>query len=107
MNWGIILKSLPFILSIIITLLIVLLSKSLPPKLPLFYSLAWGEKQLVTHQQLLIIPSLMTLVALCHLIISWQLHTSQALFKKILQFCALLVNLILTIAFVKTVLIFI
>ena len=101
------LRFLPFLLSILIALSIVLLSKSLPPKLPLFYSLPWGEKQLASHQQLLIIPSLITLVALCNLVISWQLHTSQSLFKKILQFSVLLVGLILLVAYMKVIFIFI
>ncbi len=94
-------------LSLLITFFIIVLSKILPPKLPLFYSLSWGEKQLANHQQLLIIPASITLVTLFNLIISWQLHPQQVFFKKILLISTLLVTLILTITFFKIVLIFI
>lgn len=82
-------------------------AKFLPPKLPLFYSLPWGEKQLANKQQLLIIPALIFLVTLCNLIFSWQLHPQQVFFKKILLFSSMLISLILTITFLKIILIFI
>lgn len=94
------------VLSALISLFTLLFARFLPPKLPFFYSLPWGDKQLVDHSQLLIIPATISLVALCNLIISWQLHPTQALFKSILLFSSLLISLILTIAFIKIVLIF-
>lgn len=97
----------PLFLSLTITLTILVLIKFLPPKLPLFYSLPWGEKQLVNREQLLITPAIIALITLCNLIISWQLHASQVFFKNILLFSSLLVSLILTITFLKIVLIFI
>lgn len=97
----------PFLLSLIMILLILFLSKFLPPKLPLFYSLPWGERQLANHAQLLIIPAIIALVALCNLIISWQLHAQQILFKNILLVSSLLISLVLTITFLKLFLIFI
>lgn len=99
-------NTIPLFLSLFITLFIAFSSRFLPPKLPLFYSLAWGDAQLANHQQLLIIPGLISLVALFNLIISWQLHNSQAFFKKTLIFISLLVSLILTITFLKIVFIF-
>lgn len=90
----------------LIALFILIFAKSLPPKLPLFYSLPWGEKQLVNHQQLLIIPASITLVTLCNLIISWQLHPQQAFFKNILLSSSVLISLILTITFFKIIAIF-
>lgn len=97
----------PLLLSLLIALFITISTKFLPPKLPLFYSLPWGEKQLATHVQLLIIPAAITLVTLANLMISWQLHSKQVFFKKILIFSSILVSLILTITFLKVVLIFI
>ncbi|MBI2597421.1 hypothetical protein HYW41_04650 [Candidatus Daviesbacteria bacterium] len=97
----------PFFLALLITLFIEVFSKFLPPRLPLFYSLPWGEKQLANSQQLLIIPAIIILVTLCNVIISWQLHTSQIFFKRILLFSSILVCLILTITFLKIILIFI
>lgn len=99
--------STPLLLSLIFSLFVIISSKFLPPKLPLLYSLPWGEKQLVNNQQLLIVPAIMTLVTLFNLIISWQLHPQQIFFKKILLFSSLVVTLILTITFFKIVLIFI
>lgn len=97
----------PLLLSLLIILFTLRFAKSLPPRIPLFYSLPWGEKQLVGNQDLLIIPAIIALVTLFNLIISWQLHSSQTFFKKILLFSSILISLILTITFIKIVLIFI
>src|SRR5688572_23746810 len=91
----------PLLLALSTALLTLVLSKALPPKLPLFYSLSWGEQQLVSHQQLLIIPSSIALVTLLNLVISWQLHPQQVFFKKILLISTYLVSLILGITFFK------
>lgn len=85
---------------------ILIFFRHLPPKLPLFYSLPWGDEQLANHQQFLIIPASIALIALLNLIISWQLHPSQVFFKKILLTSSLLNSFILTITFVKIFLIF-
>lgn len=97
----------PIIFSLIITLLIIFLSKHLPPKLPIFYSLPWGDKQLGSIQQLFILPAIIILISLFNLVISWQLHEQQTYFKSILFFSSLLVTIILTITFFKIVFIFI
>lgn len=97
----------PLLLSFSLTLLILGLINSLPSKLPLFYSLPWGDSQLVNHRQLLIIPAGISLITLFNLIISWQLHPSQLFFKKILLVASLLISLVLTITFIKIILIFI
>lgn len=94
-------------MSFLIIILILALFKFLPPKLPLFYSLPWGEKQLAGKEQLLIIPASIALVALGNLIFSWQLHASQLLFKKILFFSSLLISLLLVVTFFRIILIFI
>jgi len=97
----------PLVLALLITLFITIYARFLPPKLPLFYSLPWGEKQLAGSLQLLIIPAAISLVTLSNLIISWQLHSSQSFFKNILLFSSLLVSLVLVITFFKIILIFI
>lgn len=99
--------ALPFILSLLITIIILTGLKFLPERLPLFYSLPWGDKQLATHQQFLIIPLTIAIVTLINLIISWQLHPSQALFKKALLISSIVLCLIMTIMFVKVILNFI
>ena len=94
-------------LSLIMAVVIMILFKFLPPKLPLFYSVAWGNGQLATHQQFLIIPAIISAVALLNIIISWQLHHQQSFFKKMLFAQSVLITLILTITFIKIILIFI
>lgn len=98
---------LPLILSLLMTLTTIILIRFLPPKLPLFYSLPWGDGQLATHQQFFIIPASIALITLLNVVISWQLHSQQIFFKKVLLFSSLIVSLILTITFIKIVLIFI
>lgn len=97
----------PLILSILITLTIVFSLKYLPSKLPLFYSAPWGEGQLATHQQMLIIPIGIAFITLLNLMISWQLHPFQSFFKKVLILSSIVASLILTTAFVKIILLFI
>lgn len=97
----------PLVLSLVITLVIVFTLKFFPPKLPLFYSLAWGNEQLANHQQFLIIPASIILITLLNLIISWQLHPSQSFFKKVLLFSPIIISLILTITFMKIILTFV
>jgi len=84
-----------------------ILFKFLPPKLPLFYSVAWGNGQLATHQQFLIIPASISLITLLNLVISWQLHPSQSFFKKVLLISSIIVSVILVTTFIKIILMFI
>ncbi|EKD85528.1 MAG: hypothetical protein ACD_38C00002G0002 [uncultured bacterium] len=97
----------PLILGLLITITLLAIPKFLPPKLPLFYSLPWGDGQLATHQQFLVLPASIGAIAFLNLIISWQLHKQQSFFKTILFIQSLLVSLILTIAFGKIILTFI
>lgn len=97
----------PLILSLLATVVILTVLKYLPPRLPLFYSLTWGDSQLATHQQFLIIPAIISIITLLNLIISWQLHPSQAFFKKALLSSSIIISLILVTTFIKIVLMFI
>lgn len=97
----------PLTLSVTMILIIVIILPKLPARLPLFYSLAWGEKQLATHQQFLIIPASIILITLLNLVISWQLHPSQSFFKKVLLLTSVATSLILTITFFKIIFIFV
>jgi hypothetical protein len=97
----------PFVLGLVTTLTILFLAKSLPPTLPLFYSLVWGDDQLVTLPQLLIIPSIMVLISLINLIVYWQLHEAQQLFKQMIITSSVITSLILTVSFIRIILIFI
>ncbi|OGE64062.1 hypothetical protein A3J13_02095 [Candidatus Daviesbacteria bacterium RIFCSPLOWO2_02_FULL_36_8] len=103
-NW---INSIPILISVIFTLFILFFGRFLPAKLPLFYSLPWGDKQLVSHQQFLIIPGLIIFITLINVGISWQLHSSQIFFKKLLTFSSWLVAIILIITFLKIIFIFV
>lgn len=94
-------------LSLSIALIIITTLEFLPPRLPLFYSLPWGDAQLATHQQFLVIPASISIVTLLNLMIAWQLHPSQSFFKKALLLSSVAVSLILTIAFIKVILNFV
>lgn len=93
--------------AIILSLYILFFFRFLPDKLPLFYSWPWGEKQLGTHQQFLIIPATVILVTLVNLIISKQLHPAQSFLKQALLLASLIITLILTVTFIKIVIVFI
>ncbi|MBI2040133.1 hypothetical protein HYT18_03600 [Candidatus Microgenomates bacterium] len=101
------LQALSILIAAFIGLSILLLSKNLPNKLPLFYSLPWGDNQLATHQQFFIIPAIIMLIALGNLAISWHLHLSQTFFKKILMISSLINTLILSLTYLKIIFIFI
>jgi hypothetical protein len=97
----------PLAISAVLTITILVLFRYLPGKLPLFYSLSWGDKQLATKLQFLIIPASIILITLVNLILSFQLHPSQSFFKKILLISPLIISIILTITFLKIIAIFI
>ncbi len=97
----------PLMLSLFFVLIILFFFPKLPSKLPLFYSLSWGDKILVNHEQFLILPAILILVTLINLTISSQLHSSQYFFKKILLISSFISGLILTLTFIKIILIYI
>lgn len=97
----------PLLLSVLITVIILFGLKPLPPRLPLFYSLPWGQGQLATHPQFFIIPASIVLITLLNLVLSWQLHSSQTFFKKILAASSIIFSTILVIAFIKIILNFV
>lgn len=97
----------PLILSLIITIAVVTIFNFLPARLPLFYSLPWGDEQLATHQQFLIIPAGIAIVTLLNLLVAAQLHPSQSFFKKALLISSIIISLIMTVTFIKIVLNFV
>lgn len=80
---------------------------NLPREIPLFYSLSWGDQQLGDLWQFLILAALPFLISLTNMIISWQLHPSQILFKRILAVYSAVITLLFLLTAVKIVLIFI
>lgn len=79
----------------------------LPPMLPLFYSLPWGEAQLINKQQFFILPAVLVLITLINLLISSQLHPVQRVLKRTLMLSLILVNIALLITTIKILFIFV
>lgn len=96
----------PIGLSLIMAVIILTAFKALPPKLPLFYSLPWGNGQLATQQQFLIIPANIIFITFLNMVIFWQLHPSQLFLKRVLLISSIAVSLILVITFIKIILLF-
>lgn len=99
--------TIPIILSIICAFSFFFLVNFLPKKLPLLYSLPWGESQLISFPQLLIIPALIIIISLINLLIFWRLGPTQFLFKRILSLISLVFSLILFVSLIKIILIFV
>lgn len=96
-----------FFSSLIIFLSLLLLYSHLPTKLPLMYSLPWGPQQLISKQQILILPAIIILISLSNIILSFGLHSEQTFLKKILLLSAAAVSLIVLITALKILTIFI
>ena len=102
---------LPIISSIVsiimITFFILIFFNRLPPELPLFYSLPWGETQLISKERFFILPIIIILTALINSFIASQLHSLQFVLKRILMLSLLLINLIILITVMNILSIFI
>lgn len=69
---------------LIITSFLILYQK-LPLRLPLFYSLPWGETQLAAKEQFLILPATLFLLGCLNTLLASQLHPSQLLLRRIIM----------------------
>lgn len=98
-------------ISVLATLLMITLwvinFRSLPTELPLFYSLPWGDSQLGNIGQFIILPSTVLLITLTNLIISWHLHPSQIVVKRILSFSSATISLLFFISAMKIIFTFV
>lgn len=98
---------LPLLIALVSGILILFFPHFLPNKLPLFYSLPWGENQIANQQQFFIIPAAIVLISLVNLAMSWQLHQTQTFFKRILLISSIIVSIILSVTLIKIIFIFI
>lgn len=97
----------PVICALLLSAIVLVFFRFLPNKMPLFYSLPWGDKQLATYQQFLIIPAVIILISILNMMFYLQLHSTQGFFKKILALSSVVCASILTVTFIKVVLIFV
>ncbi len=96
----------PFLCAITIALSVLLTHSHLPKILPLFYSLPFGTQEFVTPSQFSIFPLLIILIALINLTLSWHLHRSQIVLKRILNITGATVALFMLITALRILLIF-
>jgi hypothetical protein len=61
---------------------------NLPPQLPLYYSRPWGEDQLATPQELLLLPVLCFVVTLLNLALMHFLPFKDKLINRLLRLAA-------------------
>lgn len=87
---------------LILTLVIFALNyQNLPSQIPLFYSLPWGQEQLVSVHQFIILPAIIILTILINLVVSWHLHPQQKVLKRTLAASTTIVSLLILITTLK------
>lgn len=79
----------------------------LPPQIPLFYSLPWGETQLAQTPQFILLPSITILIMLINLILSWHLHPSQIVVKRVLSLSSAITSFIILLSALKIIFTFV
>lgn len=75
--------------------------RSLPPELPLFYSLPWGKEQLTTPVGLFLLPLLSLGVFFLNLILTAFLAKGEKLIQRMLSAAAAIISLLCLIALIK------
>lgn len=83
------------------------LYNNLPSRLPLFYSLPWGQSQLVDKQQFFILPAVLLLTVLINTFVSLHLHPAQTALKRILMLNLIVLSVVSLVTAFKIVSIFI
>lgn len=78
--------------------------KSLPPELPIYYSLPRSSDQLGTPFELLILPFMSTLIFVIHFFLAVFVNPREKLAAEILLLAALVVSITLLLTFIKIVL---
>ncbi|KKS13542.1 hypothetical protein A2617_01545 [Candidatus Daviesbacteria bacterium RIFOXYD1_FULL_41_10] len=80
---------------------------SLPDRVPLFYSLFWGEGQLAAKEQLFLLPAVILVTSTVNILIASQLHHLQYVLKRVLTIGLSLIDVIILVTAVNILLIFI
>lgn len=79
--------------ALMISLPLLFFYNHLPSSLPLFYSLPWGQSQLVSKDEFFILPAAILIMSFGNTFISSQLHSAQFLIKRMLTLNLILLNL--------------
>jgi hypothetical protein len=101
----------PVFITILSILLLVssffITSPFLPPKLPLLYSLPWGEQQLIGKSQFLLLPALIVGMSVVNIALAMQLHSSHSTLKKMLLLSLVGIDIIMVTTGIKILIIFV
>ena len=97
-------KKILFIADLILILFFVLRFSSLPPQIPLFYSLPWGEDQLVDNWMILILPVTMNFLFFINYFFYSKYFQGNIFIKKIVDYLSLFTIISLSFIFIKIVL---
>lgn len=81
--------------------------QNLPSEIPLFFSLPWGDAQLINPKQFTVLPAIILLFILINSILIMSLHPSQWVLKRIISAATAMVALLITITAFRIVFIFI
>lgn len=74
---------------------------SLPPKVPLYYSLPWGESQLVNSSLLFLLPTVSVVILFIDSLFSVSFFKNLSLLSRLSIITALLVSFFITITLFK------
>lgn len=80
---------------------LILKFNSLPPQVPLYFSLPWGESQLSSASSLFLLPSFSIVISIVNNLLAALLFRSQILFSRLLIIFSLLFSLLSTIALIN------
>jgi len=79
----------------------------LPPQIPLFYSLPWGDAQITSLTQFLLLPTIILLIVLINLLVTWHLHPSQLFIKRVVALSTAFISFLITLTGIKIIFIFV
>lgn len=92
---------------LLITAIFLVFYHDLPPRLPLFYSLPWGQSQLVAKEQFFLLPATLTLIILINTVLALNLHSLQYPLRRMLLSSLVMISLLFFITALRILLIFI
>lgn len=89
------------LLSIVTTVFLLLRFSHLPPVIPLFYSLPWGEAQLAAPQILVVVVAGFSLLYVLNFVIAFFLYTVFPFFARLICVGTLLLALLVNFSLVQ------
>jgi len=97
-------KKVLFVANLILVLSFFIRFSSLPPQIPLFYSLPWGEDQLADNWMIFILPITMDLLFFVNYYVYSKYFQGNVFIKKIIDYLSLFTIISLSLIFIKIIL---